>query len=77
MKKLLIGDDAPNFRVAISEDKQFSLSELLGKCIVVLYFYPKDATPGCTIEAKEFNALLPEFTKAGAKIIGISKDNLN
>ena len=75
MSELLVGDSAPDFKVTIAEDKQLVLSELSGK-YVVLYFYPKDNTPGCTVEARDFNSLLPEFTKLEAEIIGISKDSL-
>ena len=43
---------------------------------LVLYFYPKDSTPGCTTEGLDFNALLPEFTSAGAKVFGVSRDSV-
>jgi peroxiredoxin Q/BCP len=69
------GNIAPDFTVSIAENKQLSLSELYGR-YVVLYFYPKDNTPGCTVEARGFNALLSEFKKHGAEVIGISKDSL-
>ena len=75
MSELQVGDQAPDFKVAIAENKNLTLSELKGKYIL-LYFYPKDNTPGCTVEAREFNALLPEFKKLGAEIIGVSKDSL-
>ena len=75
MSELQIGDVAPDFNVAIAEDNNLSLSDLFGK-YVVLYFYPKDNTPGCTIQARGFNALLPEFQKLNAEVIGISKDSL-
>ena len=75
MKELQIGDVAPDFNVAIAEDKNISLSDLSGK-YVVLYFYPKDSTPGCTSQAKDFNALLPEFKKLDVEVIGVSKDSL-
>ena len=75
MSELMIGASAPDFKVLISEDKYISLSELLGK-YVVLYFYPKNYTPGCTIEARGFSSLLPEFKKLGAEVIGVSKDSL-
>ena len=74
-KPLQPGNIAPDFTVSIAENKQLSLSELSGR-YVVLYFYPKDNTPGCTIEARSFNALLPEFEKHGAEVIGVSKDSL-
>lgn len=47
----------------------------LQKGIYVVYFYPKDSTPGCTIEARDFSKLLPEFEKLGAKVFGVSKDD--
>ena len=76
MSELIIGDKAPEFSVAISENKLLTLEELQGK-FVVLYFYPKDSTPGCTVEAKDFNSLLDEFADLDAEIIGISKDNIS
>lgn len=51
------------------------LSDFSGKWLV-LYFYPKDNTPGCTTEGNDFNALLPKFRKAGAEILGVSRDSL-
>jgi len=76
MSKLVVGDKAPEFSIVIAENKSLTLEELQGK-FVVLYFYPKDSTPGCTVEAKDFNSLLAEFTNSGAEIIGISKDNIS
>lgn len=73
---LTIGATAPDFSMAISENNNISLSDLKGK-FIVLYFYPKDDTPGCTVEAGGFNKLKPEFEKANAIIIGVSKDDLN
>jgi peroxiredoxin Q/BCP len=52
-----------------------SLAQFAGKA-VVLYFYPKDDTPGCTNEGKDFSALLPDFAQAGAVVIGASKDSV-
>ncbi|MDC0864507.1 thioredoxin-dependent thiol peroxidase [Rickettsiaceae bacterium] len=78
MSKLSLGDVAPDFSSSISvsnSHKKIKLSELKGK-FVVLYFYPKDSTPGCTLESKGFNSLLPEFKKLGAEVIGISKDDI-
>lgn len=74
--KLKIGDKAPDFAMPTGNNTIISLSNLSGKC-VVLYFYPKDDTPGCTIEANDFNKLKPEFEKMNAVIVGVSKDNLN
>lgn len=73
---LKIGDTAPNFTMPIGENIKINLSDLAGK-FVVLYFYPKDDTPGCTIEAGDFNKLKPEFEKMNAVIVGVSKDNLD
>ena len=67
------GDMAPAFTLAMEENKTFSLADQKGK-FVVLYFYPKDDTPGCTIEAKDFRDLEPEFLAANTVIIGLSKD---
>ena len=71
---LEMGSKVPDFKLKDSKGKMVSLSEFKGKQVVV-YFYPKDDTPGCTIEAKEFTDLLPEFKKKNAVVIGISKDS--
>ncbi len=71
-----IGDIAPDFNLPKSKGGYVKLSELKGK-FVVLYFYPKDDTPGCTIEAHNFNKLKAEFEKLEAVIIGISKDDID
>jgi len=63
-----------NFTLPNQDGKNISLSYFLGKW-VVLYFYPKDNTPGCTIEAIHFTKEMNKFTKAGAVILGISPDN--
>jgi thioredoxin-dependent peroxiredoxin len=69
------GQTAPDFTLPRDGDASITLSALRpGK--VVLYFYPKDDTPGCTLEAQNFNARLAEFTAAGATVIGISKDSV-
>lgn len=70
-----IGDQAPNFLLATSKDQQISLKDFSGRWLV-LYFYPKDDTPGCILEAKEFNELLPEFVAAGCTVVGISRDSV-
>lgn len=72
---LKIGDIAPEFELPVSEKEKISLKSLKGKK-VVLYFYPKDDTPGCTLEAKDFSNLLAEFHKHNAEVIGVSKDSL-
>jgi len=66
---------APLFSLMSDEGVEISLSELKGK-YVVLYFYPKDDTPGCTIEAQDFSKKNAEFEKLEAVILGISKDNV-
>ena len=66
---------APVFKLPSTNKKEFSLKDFLGN-FVVLYFYPKDDTPGCTIETVDFNKLLPKFKKLNCEILGISKDNL-
>jgi thioredoxin-dependent peroxiredoxin len=70
----LIGKSVPNF-VAVSTAGEFSLSAAAGK-ILVLYFYPKDNTPGCTQEAAEFRDAYPNFSAVNSKIIGVSRDSL-
>jgi thioredoxin-dependent peroxiredoxin len=69
------GEEAPDFTLKTDEDKQVSLKDYRGKK-VVLYFYPKDDTPGCTTEALEFKDVAEEFAKEGAVILGISKDSV-
>ncbi len=72
---LNVGDKAPAFDMAASNDSRVSLEGLSGKNIV-LYFYPKDDTPGCTIEAKDFRDMIKDFDKANTVIIGVSKDSV-
>ena len=70
-----IGQMAPLFSLTSDEGAEISLSELKGK-YVILYFYPKDDTPGCTIEAQDFSKKVAEFEKLEAIILGISKDSV-
>jgi peroxiredoxin Q/BCP len=70
-----VGDKAPDFDLQTDGGSSLKLSSLLGRKIV-LYFYPKDSTPGCTIEAKGFRDTLGDFAKAGTEIIGVSKDSV-
>jgi len=72
---LKINTKAPDFTLTSTNNTDYSLKKSLGK-YVVIYFYPKDDTPGCTIEANDFNKLLPQFKKLNCEIFGISKDNL-
>lgn len=69
-----IGDIAPDFNLPDESGKLVSLASYRGKQ-VVLYFYPKDDTSGCTIEAKDFSCLVDEFSKANTAIIGMSPDS--
>ena len=69
------GQKAPNFKLKTDGDGEISLGKLKGK-IAVVYFYPKDDTPGCTTEALAFSALKPQFDKCGAVLIGVSKDSV-
>ena len=66
---------ASNFTLPSTNKKSFTLNESLGK-YVVLYFYPKDDTPGCTIETNDFNKLYSKFKKLDCEIYGISKDSI-
>ncbi len=68
-----VGDKAPAFTLPTDGGGKVSLSKLKGKKVIV-YFYPKDDTPGCTKEACAFRDTLPDFSKANAEVIGISKD---
>lgn len=69
------GHTAPNFSLAGAGDRTIDLAGLRGRK-AVLFFYPKDDTSGCTQEAREFSALLPEFEAAGVEVIGVSPDSL-
>ncbi|MFT3733634.1 MAG: peroxiredoxin [Rhodocyclaceae bacterium] len=71
----MLGKAVPDFSVAATSGQTVTLSGLRGK-IVVLYFYPKDNTPGCTTEGEDFTALNADFDKAGAVIYGVSRDSL-
>jgi len=66
---------APAFSATDQNNNIINSSDFIGKKNIVLYFYPKDDTPGCTIEANQFTAFIDEFTKADTIIIGVSKDD--
>jgi peroxiredoxin Q/BCP len=70
-----VGEQAPDFTMETDEEKQVSLKDYRGKK-VVLYFYPKDGTSGCTIEALEFKDAVEQFAKERAVILGVSKDSV-
>lgn len=65
----------PDFTLPSSSGHDFALAEQRGH-IVVLYFYPRDATPGCTLEGQNFRDLHPRFVKAGARVFGVSRDTI-
>ena len=71
-----IGDVAPDFTLPDQAGRPVRLSDMLGQRSVVLYFYPKDETPGCTIEARAFRDSYDVFTNAGVEVIGISADSV-
>lgn len=76
MSALKIGDKAPNFELLNQDGIKVALKDFLGKK-VILYFYPKDNTPGCTQEACDFSANYDKFGDKNAVIIGISPDSVN
>jgi len=75
-KQIGEGDSAPKFNLKGSDGKMHSSDEFKGKYLVV-YFYPKDNTPGCTAEACSFRDINDEIRKLGAEVIGISKDSVD
>lgn len=77
MSLLNVGDKAPDFTLRNSEGEDISLSALIGKKNIVLYFYPKDETPGCVKEACSFRDQYEDFTDAGAEVVGVSNDSVN
>ena len=72
---LKVNTKAPNFILPSTSKEKYSLKDSLGKYIVI-YFYPKDDTPGCTIETNDFNKLLSKFKKLDCEVYGVSKDNI-
>ena len=75
MSALVVGDHAPDFTAVAHTGERLGLRELCRRGIVVLYFYPKDATPGCTVQARAFRDVFDEFQAAGAAVIGVSHDS--
>lgn len=69
------GDKVPKLPLALSSGITANTSDHIGHWLV-LYFYPKDSTPGCTTEGLEFDALLPKFTKLDATVLGVSRDSI-
>lgn len=72
---LIVGNKAPEFSLPDSGGNEVSLKDFSGKWLV-LYFYPKDNTPGCTTEGIEFTQRLPEFKKNNAEVVGVSGDSV-
>jgi peroxiredoxin len=72
---LELGQEAPDFELPSSDMRMVRLSDFKGEQQVVLFFYPKDDTPGCTIESQEFSDLEEEFEKLDTVVMGISRDN--
>ena len=70
-----VGKKAPAFTLESSDGSKVKLADLAGK-IVVLYFYPRDNTPGCTLEAQGFRDAVPALGKLGATVLGVSKDSI-
>ena len=75
MSKVKVGKKVPDFKVAATSDQTIKLSDLKGKN-VVLYFYPKDSTPGCTTEGQNFRDSIRKFSSRNTKIFGISRDSI-
>jgi peroxiredoxin Q/BCP len=72
---LSVGDPAPDFSLPDADGRAVTLSSFRGRKAVVLYFYPKDDTPGCTKEACSFRDSYEDFAAAGAEVIGVSSDS--
>src|SRR2546430_5436821 len=74
--KVGVGDRAPDFTLPDQTGTPVRLRDVVGRKTVVLYFYPKDQTPGCTVEARAFRDSYDAFTAAGAEVIGVSADSV-
>ncbi|MEO6772280.1 MAG: thioredoxin-dependent thiol peroxidase [Kofleriaceae bacterium] len=70
-----VGKKAPAFTLESDAGGKLELADLAGKPVVV-YFYPRDNTPGCTVEAQDFRAAMPQFKKLGVTVLGVSKDSI-
>lgn len=71
----MLNQPIPDFELPSTNGKIFKLSDYLGKTLVI-YFYPKDSTPGCTTQGQQFRDAYADFQAAGAEIVGISRDSL-
>lgn len=76
MTRVRLGDKAPDFRLMSYKGVEVSLSDFKGKKNVVLYFYPKDESPGCTKQACKFRDNYEKFLEYGAEVLGVSSDSL-
>ena len=74
--KVSVGDVAPDFNLPDQSGTPVRLGDLVGEKTVVLYFYPKDETPGCTIEARAFRDSYEQFTAKDAEVVGVSSDSV-
>jgi len=70
-----IGRNVPDFSLAATGGKTWQLQNARGS-VLLLYFYPRDNTPGCTLEGQDFNRLLPRFKRAGVLVLGVSRDSV-
>ena len=75
MSKVATGKKVPDFKLPATGDKTIKLSELKGKN-VVLYFYPKDSTPGCTLEGQDFRDNIRKFRSRNTVVLGVSRDSI-
>lgn len=75
-KTLQVGEKAPSFELLDQDGRIIDMRDIIGKKPLVLYFYPKDFTSGCTMEAREFRDMHEEFQKNGAEVIGVSSDDV-
>ena len=71
----MLATQVPDFTLPATSGQTFRLSEQAGKTVII-YFYPKDSTPGCTTQGQNFRDLFAEFTAAGAVVLGVSRDSL-
>jgi thioredoxin-dependent peroxiredoxin len=76
MKGLKEGDKAPVFKLQDQDGKEVDMAEHIGKKVLVIYFYPKDFTSGCTMEAHAFREMYESYQKEGAEVFGISGDSV-
>lgn len=76
MTTLAIGQTVPNFTAPSTATRPFQLSDYLNQQALVIYFYPKDNTPGCTTEGQDFRDLYPQFKALNVEIVGVSRDSV-